>query len=161
MIIVSPSIDTVAILCILIKAIAYLYITFIWSLSLPNPFTRKTRLAWTKLELQFWENEYRISKHLHSRHSLYSLWSYCLPLYGAYLSPSPLHGRHGELEQSWSSNFEKMSIVSPSIDTGTILCILFEAVAYLYMEPLSPPALYTADTASLNRAGAKILRKWV
>ena len=52
-----------------------------------------------------------------------------------------------------------MSIVSPSIYTVAILCILFEAIAYLYMEPLSPPALYTADTASINRAGVPILRK--
>ena len=56
-----------------------------------------------------------------------------------------------------------MSIVSPSIYTVDILCILFEAIAYLYidlyMEPLSPPPLYTEDTASLNRAGAPILRK--
>ena len=59
-----------------------------------------------------------------------------------------------------------MSIVSPSIYTVDILCILFEAIAYLYidlyiMESLSPPALYTADTASLKRAGAPILRKLV
>ena len=56
-----------------------------------------------------------------------------------------------------------MIIVSPSIDTVAILLILFEAIAYLYMdlyiEPLSPPPLYTADTASTNRAGAPILRK--
>ena len=64
-----------------------------------------------------------------------------------------------------------MSIVSPSTNTRTILCILIEAyaylyldlyiehIAYLYMQPLSPPALYTANTASLNRAGAQILRK--
>ena len=54
-----------------------------------------------------------------------------------------------------------MSIVPQSIYTVTILCIIFEAIAYLYMQPLSPPALYTANTASLNRAGAHILRKLV
>ena len=52
-----------------------------------------------------------------------------------------------------------MSIVPPSTNTVAIICILFEAIAYLYMEPLSPPALYTEDTASLNKAGAPILRK--
>ena len=56
-----------------------------------------------------------------------------------------------------------MSIVSPSTNTVAILCILFEAIAYLYMdlymEPLSPPPLYTAYTASLNRAGGPISRK--
>ena len=60
-----------------------------------------------------------------------------------------------------------MIIVSPIIDTVAILLILFEAIAYLYMdlymdlytEPLSPPPLYTADTASLNRAGGPISRK--
>ena len=56
-----------------------------------------------------------------------------------------------------------MSKVSPRIDTFAILCILIEAIAYLYidlyMEPLSPPPLYTEDTASRNRAGAQILRK--
>ena len=56
-----------------------------------------------------------------------------------------------------------MSLVSPSIYTVAILCLLFEAYAYLYMdlyiEPLSLPPLYTADTARTNRAGAPILRK--
>ena len=50
-----------------------------------------------------------------------------------------------------------MIILYPSIDTVAILCILIEAIAYLYidlyMEPLSPPPLYTEDTASTGGGG--------